>query len=48
MKVGDKICIIPNHSCSTANFTNYFIGVRGDEVERLVEVDIRSNATKRM
>lgn len=47
LKVGDKICIIPNHSCSTANFTNYFIGVRGDEVERLVEVDIRSNATKK-
>ena len=47
LKVGDKICIIPNHSCSTANLTSYYVGVRGDEVERLVEVDIRGNSTKK-
>lgn len=47
LKVGDKICIIPNHACSSANLTNYYVGVRGDEVERLIEVDIRGNATKK-
>ena len=47
LKVGDKILIIPNHSCSTANLTSYFIGVRGESIERLVEVDIRGNSTKK-
>ena len=45
IKVGDKIEIIPNHSCSTANLTSYYIGVRGDEVERVIPVDIRGNST---
>lgn len=45
LKIGDKIVIIPNHSCSTANLTGYFVGVRGDEVERLIAVDVRSNST---
>jgi D-serine deaminase-like pyridoxal phosphate-dependent protein len=47
LKVGDKIEIIPNHTCSTANLTNYLIGLRGDTVERLIEVDIRGNSTKK-
>lgn len=47
IKVGDRLEVIPNHSCSTANLTNYFIGTRGDEVERLLEVDLRSNSTKK-
>ena len=47
MNVGDKIFIIPTHSCSTANLTSYYVGVRGDEVERLVEVDIRGNSTRK-
>lgn len=47
LKVGDKILIIPNHSCSSANLTDYYIGVRGEEVERLIEVDIRGNCTKK-
>jgi D-serine deaminase-like pyridoxal phosphate-dependent protein len=45
LKVGDKIEIIPNHSCSTANLTNYYIGCRGDQVERIIPVDIRGNST---
>lgn len=45
LKVGDKIEIIPNHSCSTANLTNYFVGCRGEKVERLIEVDMRGNST---
>lgn len=45
LKVGDKIEIIPNHSCSTANFTNYLIMTREDEVIEAIEVDIRGNST---
>jgi D-serine deaminase-like pyridoxal phosphate-dependent protein len=47
LKVGDKIEIIPNHTCSTANLTDYLIGLRGDTVERIIEVDIRGNSTKK-
>lgn len=45
LKVGEKIEIIPNHSCSAANTTNYYIGCRNNEVERLYKVDMRSNST---
>lgn len=45
IKVGDKLLIIPNHSCSTANLTNYYVGVRGEEIDHLVNVDIRGNST---
>lgn len=45
LKVGDKICIIPNHSCSSANLTSYLIGVRGDEVDHPIKVDVRGNST---
>ncbi len=44
LKVGDKICIIPNHACSSANLTSYFVGVRGEQTERIVKVDIRGNS----
>lgn len=47
LKVGDKIQIIPNHSCSSANLTQYYVAVRGEEVERAIEVDIRGNSTKK-
>ena len=47
LKVGDKVLIIPNHSCSSANLTSYYVGVRGEEVERLIAVDIRGNSTKK-
>ena len=45
LKVGDKVEIIPNHSCSTANLTNYLIGCRGEMVEKLIEVDMRGNSS---
>lgn len=45
LKVGDPIEIIPNHSCSSANLTDYYIGCRGDQVEKVIKVDIRGNAT---
>jgi len=45
IKIGDKLMIIPNHSCSTANLTDYFIGIREEQVEMAIKVDARSNHT---
>ncbi len=45
LKIGDKIEIFPNHSCTTANLTSYLIGCRGDKVERLIKVHMRGNST---
>ena len=47
LKVGDKVIIIPNHSCSSANLTSYYVGVRGEEVDHLVHVDIRGNSGRK-
>lgn len=47
LKVNDKVEIIPNHSCSTANLTNYFVCCRGDEVVKTIHADIRGNSTKK-
>ena len=47
LKVGDRIRIIPNHSCSSANLTSYYVGHRGDELDHLIAVDIRGNGTKK-
>lgn len=47
LKVGDKIEIIPNHSCSTANLTSYLIGIRKGEVEKTIEIDMRGNSTRK-
>lgn len=44
LKVGDQVRIIPNHSCSTANLTDHYVAVRGDEVVGTVAVDIRGNS----
>jgi D-serine deaminase-like pyridoxal phosphate-dependent protein len=45
LKVGDKIEIIPNHACSSANLTNYLIGCRCDVAVKLIEIDMRGNST---
>lgn len=47
LKVGDKIQIIPNHACSAANLTRYYIGTRDDLAQQLIEVDMRSNSTNK-
>ncbi len=44
ISIGDRLRIIPNHSCSSANMTGYLTGVRGDEVAELIPVDIRGNS----
>ena len=44
LKIGDRIRIIPNHSCSTANLTSRLLGVRNGAVERVIEVSMRGNS----
>ncbi|MGL5328634.1 MAG: alanine racemase [Peptostreptococcaceae bacterium] len=46
LKVGDKVQIIPNHSCSCANMTSYVIGYRNDEVIEVIDIDVRGNSTR--
>lgn len=48
LKVGDKIEIIPNHSCSTANLCSFYTVVKGGEVIRSIPVDVRGNSFKRI
>jgi len=45
LKVGDKIEIIPNHACSSANFTNYLITTSREDIVGAINVDIRGNST---
>ncbi|NLD88716.1 MAG: amino-acid racemase [Clostridiales bacterium] len=46
LKVGDIIEIIPNHSCSSANLTSWYRGLRGGKIEQMIETDIRGNSQK--
>ncbi|MGM0602445.1 MAG: alanine racemase [Bacillota bacterium] len=46
LRVGDKIEIIPNHSCSAANMTDYILGCRKDEVEEVIYIDARGGSGK--
>ena len=45
LKVGDRIRIIPNHSCSAANLTDWLILVEGENVVGGIAVDARGNRT---
>lgn len=46
LKVGDKIQIIPNHSCSCANMTSYVVGYRKDDIVEVIDIDVRGNSRK--
>ena len=46
LKVGDKIEIIPNHSCSTANLTSYYTLIENDKVIGTIDVDVRGNSRR--
>ncbi|MBP2024528.1 alanine racemase [Peptoniphilus stercorisuis] len=46
LKVSERIQIIPNHSCSTANLTSFIYGYRGENIEQIINVDIRGNSKK--
>ncbi len=48
LKIGDKIEIIPNHSCSTANLCSFYTVVKGGEVVRSIPVDVRGTSFKRI
>ena len=48
LKIGDKIEIIPNHSCSTANLCSYYTVTEGDNVIKSIKVDVRGNSIKRI
>lgn len=45
LRLGDRVQIIPNHSCSTANSTNYLHGYRNNKIEKVIKVDIRENSS---
>lgn len=47
LTVGDRVEIVPNHACSSANCTDAFVAVRGDKVERFIAVDARGNRMRR-
>lgn len=44
LAIGDRIEIIPNHSCASANMTSHLLGVRKGHVEKVLEVDARGGA----
>jgi len=43
VKVGEKVNIIPNHSCIVSNATSYLIAHRNARVMKLIKVDMRNN-----
>jgi D-serine deaminase-like pyridoxal phosphate-dependent protein len=47
LKIGDKLEIIPNHSCAVGNNTSYYIATRNGKVEKIIDVDMRGNSTKK-
>lgn len=47
IKVGDKIEIIPNHACSSANMTDYLIGHRGGTIEETIYIDARGGSVRK-
>lgn len=48
LKVGDKIEIIPNHSCSTANLCSYYTVIKDNNVLKSIPVDVRGNSFKQI
>lgn len=47
LQIGDKIEIIPNHSCSSANLTSWLVGTKNDEVKVHIAVDVRGNSKQK-
>jgi D-serine deaminase-like pyridoxal phosphate-dependent protein len=44
LSVGDKIQVIPNHSCSAANMTDCLIGHRNGTIEEVISIDMRGGS----
>lgn len=47
IKIGDKIRVIPNHSCSSANFTDFLIGHRGEDIKEIINIDMRGGSVRK-
>jgi len=47
LKIGDKLEIIPNHSCAAANNTSCYIAIRNGAADRLIDVDMRGNSSSK-
>ena len=45
LSIGDRLEIIPNHACATANNTSYYIATRNGKYDRAIHVDMRGNST---
>ncbi|PKM86787.1 MAG: amino-acid racemase [Firmicutes bacterium HGW-Firmicutes-12] len=45
LKVGDKIEVIPNHACASANMTSFLIGHRNGIVEKVISIDARGGSS---
>lgn len=41
IQIGDKLEIIPNHSCQQANLFSRFYGIRNDKVECIIQTEAR-------
>ena len=48
LTIGDKIELIPNHSCSVANMTGWYVCMRGGSVVGQIAVDIRGNSNGKL
>lgn len=44
LELGERVEIIPNHSCSSANNTSFIYGHRNGTIEKAIEVNIRGNS----
>lgn len=47
VKVGDKLEVIPNHACSSANMTNFLVGHRNGTIERAIYIDVRGGSIRK-
>lgn len=44
-RIGERVTVIPNHTCVVSNLFNEVIGVRGDKIERVWPVSARGALT---
>lgn len=47
VKVGDKLEVIPNHACSSANMTSFLIGHRKGTIEKTIYIDARGGSIRK-
>ncbi|HHY70751.1 MAG TPA: amino-acid racemase [Thermoanaerobacterales bacterium] len=47
VKVGDKLEVIPNHACSSANMTSFLVGHRNGTIEKTIYIDARGGTLRK-